>query len=323
MFDLASIRNASFTLTPTGYNPEEVDQFLADLADQLAAEVAAAPVVEPAVEPLEVDQPAADPPSRPPTIDDLSQPVERPEADLEGLAVCIERTISSLDSFVNTELAAVRTASDLEIDEIHRERERLLEEAAEAARAHLDDARVRADRIVLEARGDGDELRRRFEQELAVERDRFEQALSEREAQARAQVDRVLAEAEDRRREADEVVSHANRVQLQVLDSLDQARVSLGASSLTISDPADQGAGSDGESAGERSSEAWAAAPDQPEIVAEPADSGQAEPEPADPEAWPRQVRWPQQVWDGDDDGSADGGGRYPNGSADATDAAA
>ena len=36
MIDLASIRNASFTLTPTGYNPEEVDRFLADLADQLA-----------------------------------------------------------------------------------------------------------------------------------------------------------------------------------------------------------------------------------------------------------------------------------------------
>ena len=38
MIDLASIRNASFTLTPTGYNPEEVDRFLADLADQLEAQ---------------------------------------------------------------------------------------------------------------------------------------------------------------------------------------------------------------------------------------------------------------------------------------------
>ena len=33
MVDLASIRNASFSLTPTGYNPEEVDRFLNDLAD--------------------------------------------------------------------------------------------------------------------------------------------------------------------------------------------------------------------------------------------------------------------------------------------------
>ena len=33
MIDLASIRNASFSLTPTGYNPEEVDQFLVTLAD--------------------------------------------------------------------------------------------------------------------------------------------------------------------------------------------------------------------------------------------------------------------------------------------------
>jgi len=37
MIDLASIRNASFTLTPTGYNPEEVDRFLGSIADQLAA----------------------------------------------------------------------------------------------------------------------------------------------------------------------------------------------------------------------------------------------------------------------------------------------
>ena len=43
MIDLASIRNASFTLTPTGYNPEEVDRFLADLADQLAESHEAAP----------------------------------------------------------------------------------------------------------------------------------------------------------------------------------------------------------------------------------------------------------------------------------------
>src|SRR4051794_909445 len=35
MVDPASIRNASFSLTPTGYNPEEVDRFLGDLADDL------------------------------------------------------------------------------------------------------------------------------------------------------------------------------------------------------------------------------------------------------------------------------------------------
>ncbi|HET8804896.1 MAG TPA: DivIVA domain-containing protein, partial [Gaiellales bacterium] len=34
--DLAELRNASFSLTPTGYNPEEVDQFLGSIADQLA-----------------------------------------------------------------------------------------------------------------------------------------------------------------------------------------------------------------------------------------------------------------------------------------------
>ena len=34
--DLAEVRNASFSLTPTGYNPEEVDQFLGSIAEQLA-----------------------------------------------------------------------------------------------------------------------------------------------------------------------------------------------------------------------------------------------------------------------------------------------
>ena len=35
--DLAAVRNASFTLTPTGYNPEEVDHFLGSIADQLSS----------------------------------------------------------------------------------------------------------------------------------------------------------------------------------------------------------------------------------------------------------------------------------------------
>ncbi|MDX6546748.1 MAG: DivIVA protein, partial [Gaiellales bacterium] len=38
--DLSELRNASFSLTPTGYNPEEVDQFLGSIADQLAADPA-------------------------------------------------------------------------------------------------------------------------------------------------------------------------------------------------------------------------------------------------------------------------------------------
>jgi DivIVA domain-containing protein len=231
MFDLASIRNASFTLTPTGYNPEEVDQFLADLADQLAAEMSAAPV---ATVETELERVTDEPVASPPTVDQLSEPVARPAVDLDGLEVCVERTITSLDSFVQNELAAVKAASKLEIDEIHRERERLLEEAADAARAHLDDARVRAEKIIAEAHGDGDELRRRFEQELHGERERFEQVLAERNADAQARIEQILAQAEDRRREADEVVAQATRVQLQVLSSLEQARASIGAVSPSV-----------------------------------------------------------------------------------------
>jgi len=235
MFDLASIRNASFTLTPTGYNPEEVDQFLADLADHLAAEISAMPAVPPVPDHAVAEQPAEPAPLQPPALADLSDPSPRSEADLDGLAVCVERTIASLDSFVHNELVAVKTASELEIEEIHRERERLLEEAADAARAHLDDARVRAERIVVEARGDGDALRQRFEQELAGERERFERALLERDAEAEARIAEVLARAEERRRDADEMVSQAARVQTQVLQSLEQARASLGPIEATAS----------------------------------------------------------------------------------------
>ena len=227
MIDLASIRNASFSLTPTGYNPEEVDQFLSDLADQLSAMPAApAPVVEhvapePAEERPFIEQPA------------LPEPAvsERPQADLDGLQHAVERTIAAMDSFVQTELSAVREASTLEVDEIHRERERLLEEAGEAARAHLDETRVRAERIVEEARHDGDEMRRRIEAELQSERDRFDQALAQRDAEAQARVEAILAEADDRRREADERVSEASRVQAKVLASIDKARDSLSVSS--------------------------------------------------------------------------------------------
>src|SRR5689334_8482031 len=166
MIDLASIRNASFTLTPTGYKPEEVDQFLSDLADQLA-DMPAAPAPE-AVHEAELvvstHEPEVDLPAQPALPEPVA--IERPTAQLDGLQHAVERTIAAMDSFVQTELHAVREASMLEVDEIHRERERLLEEAGQAARVHLDETRVRAERIVEEARHDGDELRRRIEAEL-------------------------------------------------------------------------------------------------------------------------------------------------------------
>lgn len=231
MIDLASIRNASFTLTPTGYNPEEVDQFLADLADQLAE----LPTATPAPAAVVTEEQAAVEPAVEVTTFAIEQPVrlepvadERPTADLDGLQRAFERTIGAMDAFVAGELAAVKEASTLELDEIHRERERLLEEAGETARAHLDDTRVRAERIMEEARNDGDEMRRRFEGELQAERERFEQALADREAQAQARVAGAMAEAEQRKREADELVASATRAQSQVLASIEQARVSLG-----------------------------------------------------------------------------------------------
>ena len=182
MIDLASIRNASFTLTPTGYNPEEVDRFLADLADQLEAQ------------PISIEAaPAVSAPAPAPV------PGPRPEADLNGLTGAIDRTIGALDAFVQNELAAVRSASELEVEEIHRERERLLDEAADAARAHLEEAKARAEDVASQVRADA-------EQEAA----------------------RIVAAAEDKKNQADEMVAAAARVQAQVLGSLESARATLG-----------------------------------------------------------------------------------------------
>jgi DivIVA domain-containing protein len=182
MIDLASIRNASFTLTPTGYNPEEVDRFLADLADQLEAQ------------PISIEAaPAVSAPAPAPV------PAPRPEADLDGLTGAIDRTIGALDAFVQNELAAVRSASELEVEEIHRERERLLDEAADAARAHLEEAKARAEDVASQVRADA-------EQEAA----------------------RIVAAAEDKKNQADEMVAAAARVQAQVLGSLESARATLG-----------------------------------------------------------------------------------------------
>jgi DivIVA domain-containing protein len=235
MIDLASIRNASFTLTPTGYNPEEVDQFLADLADQLADQLSAPPAAAPAPEPVEapvfaIEQPVAAPPAPEPlAAPQLPEPVvqERPTAELDRLQRAVESTIGAMEAFVHGELASVRQASNLEVDDIHRERERLLQEAGDAARAHLDETRARADRMLDEAREEADALRRRAGAELQSERERFEQALADRDAQAQARIAEIVAEAEDRRREAEEQVTAAERVQSQVLASLEQARASL------------------------------------------------------------------------------------------------
>jgi DivIVA domain-containing protein len=237
MIDLASIRNASFSLTPTGYNPEEVDRFLADLADQLAESSAFADAAV-----------AAQPAPQVPVIEQLEPAVseaavaERAPADLDGLQRAVERTIDAMDSFVQTELAAVREASSLEVDEIHRERERLLEEAGEAARSHLDDTRMRAEQMMQEARNEGAELRRRFESEIQSERERFEHMLSERQAEAHARASEIVSAAEDRRREADQLVANAGRVQTEVLASIEQARASLELTTTTISVPAEQSA---------------------------------------------------------------------------------
>jgi DivIVA domain-containing protein len=201
MIDPAGIRNASFTLTPTGYNPEEVDRFLAQLADELesapvaAAPVAAAPVAT--VENVTVESPA---------------PAEAVHpADLSSLGTAIDRTIGALESFVQTELAAVRAASELEVDDIHRERERLMNEAADAARAHLDEARARAEQVAADMR-----------------------------AEAERQASGIVEVAEDRRRQADEMVAAAARVQAQVLDSLESARSTLAPAAPSVTESHDE-----------------------------------------------------------------------------------
>ncbi len=242
MIDLASIRNASFTLTPTGYNPEEVDRFLADLADQLAEGLAAAPAAAPYEPNPQFDiEPEPQYAIEQPRYEAPAAPAQREPADIDGLRETIERTIGAMDAFVANELATLKSATELETEELVRERERLLDEAGAAAQAHLEETRVRAESILAEARRDGESMRARFEGELQVDRDRFEQALADREALAHAQVAEILADAETRRREAEELMTSANRVQTQVLNSLENARATLSPAAPTpvvVSEPA-------------------------------------------------------------------------------------
>ena len=226
MIDLASIRNASFSLTPTGYNPEEVDRFLADLADQLAEGPSNLSGVEQAEPQIQVQQ-------QPPTQPEEALQAHRESPDVDGLRQTIERTIGAMDAFVANELAQLASATEAETDQLLRERERLLDEAAEAARAHLDETRTRAESMLAEAKRDGDAMRVRFQNELQADRERFEQSLADRDAQAQARVAELIAEAESKRQEAEQVAASAARVQTQVLASLEQARASL-----TVADPA-------------------------------------------------------------------------------------
>jgi DivIVA domain-containing protein len=218
MIDLASIRNASFSLTPTGYNPEEVDRFLSDLADQLAAGLNATTGAE---------QPPIQVQPQPQTPLEEALQAHTDDPDIDGLRQTIERTIGAMEAFVGNELAALASATEAETDELLRERERLLDEAAEAARAHLDETRTRAESMLAEAKRDGDAMRVRFQTELQADRERFEQSLADRDAQAQARIADLIAEAESKRQEADQIATNANRVQTQVLASLEQARASL------------------------------------------------------------------------------------------------
>ena len=225
MIDLASIRNASFSLTPTGYNPEEVDRFLADLADQLAVGASSVSLAE---------QPQVQVQPEPHTqLEEALQQAHHESPDVDGLRQTIERTIGAMDAFVANELAALTAATEAETEQLLRERERLLDEAAEAARAHLDETRTRAESMLAEAKRDGDAMRVRFQSELQADRERFEQSLADRDAQAQARVAELIAEAESKRQEAEQVAASAARVQTQVLASLEQARASL-----TVADPA-------------------------------------------------------------------------------------
>jgi ElaB/YqjD/DUF883 family membrane-anchored ribosome-binding protein len=126
-------------------------------------------------------------------------PAPRPEADLDGLTNAIDRTVGALDAFVQNELAALRSASDLEVEEIHRERERLLDEAADAARAHLVEAKARAEDVATQVRVNAEE-----------------------------EAAKIVAAAEEKKSQADEMVAAAARVQAQVLGSLESARATLG-----------------------------------------------------------------------------------------------
>ena len=96
--DLAEVRNASFSLTPTGYNPEEVDQFLGSIADQLAD----APAPQP--EPFQrEEQPVAEHEDEyryEPVTEVEDEPVaeEEPEAEVEHEADDVYQPVAEVEA---------------------------------------------------------------------------------------------------------------------------------------------------------------------------------------------------------------------------------
>jgi DivIVA domain-containing protein len=304
--DAFDVRNASFSLTPTGYNPEEVDEYLSQIADALSGPgpapaaveepaapqtaeflpapeppaVAAAPPAWEAAEAIEAGQPAepaiaepaaeltgpvtpaefvepepvaaqpaavaavpepavrniepaaAEAPVEPAVSGVPAEPVPavfttRPDADLNGLAGAVESTIAALQRFVENELAAVREATTAEVDAIYRERQRLIDEAVETGRQHLDGVRAHADRLLAEANRDRQQAREALASEIGEQRRRFEAELSERRTDIEREAQQILSEAEQIRREAEELRDTAAQAQAHMLASFEHARSAL------------------------------------------------------------------------------------------------
>ena len=130
--------------------------------------------------------------------------------DVDGL-------VRALQSFVSNELAAVRTASTQEVEDIHRERARLIEEAANAADEHLVQTRDHADRILENAKAEGERIRSEAQREAESKREALERELSERESHTERRANQILGEAEQRRHEADELYASASQAQAHML----------------------------------------------------------------------------------------------------------
>jgi len=197
--DLAHLRNASFSLTPTGYNPEEVDEFLGSIADQLAA--APAPLSE--------------------QVEPESSAHETDEAEEQHqTAPVAEHEPAGWADHEAHDGAVAEPAEEAEVVAEHAPDQ----EHPVAAEEH---------HVEAEAEHYGDDHAAAEEQQhvAAEQQPEFEPVAVEphddEPAHEEAPIAEVLGGAEARRREADELLATAADAQAAMLASFDQARTSL------------------------------------------------------------------------------------------------
>jgi DivIVA domain-containing protein len=292
-----SIRNASFSLLPTGYNPEEVDAALHLIAERLVSGESCAglasdtsfEVTDVGYAPSEVeeffanvaaeiahhvgDTPAAqtatndaadeadsfsesigfseDPGQQTPGENDETDAeldskedaayVEAPPVvtwrtpatgalDLDVLGEAVDRTaetLGSLRSFIDNEIGAMKLAVERQAQETAKRCESLLAEASSEARTLTDSANAEIARARKVTEREIEKERRDLAKELKQSQADCDADVAQARAAAEEYADRVRAEADKDRVEAQRTIENAISMQSSIAESLERARQQL------------------------------------------------------------------------------------------------